>query len=95
MFAPKYRSRMIVGITLQFIQQFSGINAVIFFSGNIFKTVTDNNLSEVFNLTIVVGVLLTLTSLVSGLVMKFLGRKQLLVYGDIGCIASLGALTIL
>ncbi len=39
LFAPKYRKAVLIGCMLFLFQQFSGINALIYFSSSVFKQV--------------------------------------------------------
>ena len=102
MFGPKYRKALFVGIALSWIQQFSGINAVIFYSNNIFKGSTDPtqpvapDVEETANLfTNILGVLNVLSAVTAGLIIDKAGRKSILLFGNFLCIVFLGILSYL
>ncbi|KAK6618642.1 hypothetical protein RUM43_013033 [Polyplax serrata] len=68
---------LFISLGLMFIQQLSGVNAVIFYTGDIFKTVnadSDPNVSS-----IIVGVVQVISTFISTLIVDRLGRKILLV----------------
>ena len=90
-FELKHRSvyvPFILVLFLMFFQQFSGINAAIFFAGTIFETANvkiNSNLITVF----AVGLVQVLATLVSVMLVDWRGRKQLLVVSSIGmCVSS-------
>lgn len=74
-----------ISMGLMFFQQMSGINAVIFYSGAIFKDA--NTGIEPTLATIIVGVMQVVATFVSTLVVDKLGRRILL-------LASIGVMTI-
>lgn len=90
-FELKHRSvyvPFILVLFLMFFQQFSGINAAIFFAGSIFKSanvsVPPNEITA-----IAVGLVQVLATLVSVMLVDWRGRKQLLVVSSIGmCVSS-------
>ena len=81
LFSSKYRNRMFIGISLCWVQQFSGINAVLFYSTKIFTgdksedeiDPFDDKMAKVF--TILIGVILIISSWLSGLFIDKYGRK--------------------
>lgn len=74
-----------ISLGLMFFQQMSGINAVIFYTGDIFKDA--NTGIEPTLATIIVGVMQVIATFVSTLVVDKLGRRILL-------LASIGVMTI-
>lgn len=76
LFSKKYMKSILISLGLMFFQQLSGINAVIFYTVDIFKmsgSAVDENLS-----TIIVGVVNFMATFVATLVIDFAGRKILL-----------------
>lgn len=65
---------------LMFFQQLSGINAVIFYTGDIFKAAEIEMDTEVA--TLLVGVMQVVATLVSSIVVERLGRRILLLLSD-------------
>lgn len=90
-FELKHRSvyvPFILVLFLMFFQQFSGINAAIFFAGTIFKT-AKVTLPPTIITVIAVGLVQVLATLVSVVLVDWRGRKQLLVVSSIGmCVSS-------
>ena len=78
----------ILVLFLMFFQQFSGINAAIFFAGTIFKQAKVTLLPDIITV-IAVGLVQVLATLVSVVLVDWRGRKQLLVVSSIGmCVSS-------
>lgn len=73
----KYKRPLLVGLMLIIAQQLSGINIVIFFSNKIFQKTSDS--SYIF--TLCVGLLNFLATLASMLLLRYLGKKILLLAG--------------
>jgi MFS transporter, SP family, galactose:H+ symporter len=90
-FSKRLRIPLIIGVGIFLIQQFSGINAIIYYSTDIFKEFFSN--SQATLATVGVGVVNTLATVLG---MRFLdrwGRKPLLYTGLIGtaiCLATVG-----
>jgi len=85
------RKGLVISVLLMFFQQFSGINAVIFFMNQIFEA---SKSLDPGLCTIVVGVVQVLMTLVSSLLIEKAGRKILLVFSSsvmTVCLAMLGA----
>lgn len=70
------RKALICGLGLMFFQQFSGINAVIFYTNDIFKS-AGSNISPVIA-TIVVGVVQSIATYISSVLVDKAGRRILL-----------------
>lgn len=70
------RMALICGLGLMFFQQFSGINAVIFYTNDIFHS-AGSNIPPVIA-TIVVGVVQTIATYISSLLVEKAGRRILL-----------------
>ena len=77
-----------ISLGLMFIQQFSGINAVMFYSVSIFKAAGSTINSNIC--TIILGVVNIIATIFSNAFIDRLGRKVLLYISAIGMIISLG-----
>lgn len=70
------KKAFLITFALMLFQQLSGVNAVIFFTANIFKAATDSIPAK--DASIIVGVMQVAATFVSALVIDRLGRKILL-----------------
>ena len=88
LFAPGLRTAMIVGVFLALFSQITGINAIIYYAPEIFKSVgfgTDSAMLQ----TVIIGLTNTLFTFVAiGLIDK-VGRRKLLLWGVTGMIICL------
>jgi SP family arabinose:H+ symporter-like MFS transporter len=77
----KSKSKMLrIGVILAVFQQFSGINAVIFYSFLIYKEIGLSVLeARIFNVSI--GLTYLLSSIFTIVILKYVGRKTSLLYG--------------
>ena len=77
--------RILTGLLLSFFQQVSGITAVLFFSNHIFISTSEGTEEEkemvAKKLTVGIGVLLMIASLMSGKLIDRFGRKTILALG--------------
>ncbi len=80
----------IIALALMFFQQFSGINAVMFYSNDIFED-SGTSLDSSYA-TIIVSGSMVLATICGSLVIDKLGRKILLLVSGIGHVLSLGVL---
>ncbi len=80
----------IIAIALMFFQQFSGINAVMFYSNDIFEE-SGSSLNPSYA-TIIVSSSMTLATIFGSSVIDKLGRKILLLVSGIGHVLSLGVM---
>ena len=88
LFMPKLRIPLFIGIGIFAIQQFSGINAIIYYSTDIFKSLFSD--SQATLATVGVGIVNSLATILG---MQFLdkwGRKPMLYTGLIGPAVCLG-----
>jgi sugar porter (SP) family MFS transporter len=88
LFMPKLRIPLFIGIGIFAIQQFSGINAIIYYSTDIFKSLFSD--SQATLATVGVGIVNSLATILG---MQFLdkwGRKPLLYTGLLGTAVCLG-----
>jgi SP family facilitated glucose transporter-like MFS transporter 1 len=87
----RFRKPLIIAITAQLAQQWSGINGVIQYSTNIFESFLGDQASLV---TVVVGLVNLLTTIASMLLLDRAGRRALLLPSQFG-MAALSALIVL
>jgi len=81
---PAVRPALIVGVGLFFLQQLSGINAVIYYAPDIFAHAGfDSGKTQIFA-TIGVGVVNVVTTVLAMFLIDRLGRRPLLVIGFLG-----------
>jgi len=73
--SAKYSKRLIIGVMVAVFQQLSGINAIIFFSNQIFPA------DEATQDTVILDALQIIATICAGLVIERFGRKSLLVAG--------------
>mmetsp|Transcript_5238 Transcript_5238/g.6216 ORF Transcript_5238/g.6216 Transcript_5238/m.6216 type:complete len:491 (+) Transcript_5238:21-1493(+) len=94
--SPRYRTAFAVGCLLALFQQLTGINAVIFYSNDIFtrgKQGYDSEHAAKIG-TMLVGVVNWATAMMAIPLLRFFGRKLLLIGGQIGMGVSLLLLAI-
>lgn len=78
---------LIIGFGLMFFQQLSGVNAIIFYAGEIFSSATGSDASWP---TIVVGAMQVIAVFVSTVIVDKLGRRLLLLISSVSmCITTL------
>ncbi len=88
LFAPGLRTAMIIGVFLALFSQITGINAIIYYAPEIFKSVgfgTDSALLQ----TVIIGVTNTVFTFVAIKYIDKLGRRKLLLIGVTGMIICL------
>ena len=83
LFSKRLRIPLFIGIGIFFIQQFSGINAIIYFSTDIFKNVFPNGNTAALA-TVGVGVINAASTFLAIMILDKFGRKQILYTGLIG-----------
>lgn len=88
LFGTGLRLALIVGIVLALFSQITGINAIIYFAPEIFKSVGDGVESS-FLQTIIIGVINTLFTFVALWLIDKTGRRKLLLWGVSGMILCL------
>lgn len=91
LFAPGLRTAMIIGVFLALFSQITGINAIIYYAPEIFKTAgfgTDSALMQ----TVVIGITNTLFTFVAIRYIDSVGRRKLLLGGVTGMIVCLMAI---
>lgn len=87
LFSRKYMPAVLISLGLMFFQQFSGINAVIFYAKTIFKdsgSTIDENLSSV-----IIGVVNFVSTFIATAIIDRLGRKILLYISSVSMIITL------
>ncbi len=94
LFEPGLRMAMIVGVTLALFSQITGINAIIYYAPEIFKSVGFGTESAMFQ-TVIIGVVNTIFTFVAIKYIDRVGRRTLLLWGVSGMIFCLGGIGIL
>jgi sugar porter (SP) family MFS transporter len=82
-----YRKLLFIGIALGIFQQFFGINVVMYYGPFIFEKAGFHSASSDILLTFYLGVVNTLLTIITGLIIDRFGRRKLLIMGSIiaGC----------
>lgn len=80
LFGKRYRMALTVGVILALFSQITGINAIIYFAPEIFKSV-GVGVESAFSQTILIGVINTLFTFVALWLIDKSGRKKLLLWG--------------
>ena len=81
---PSIRPALIVGVGLFFLQQLSGINAVIYYAPEIFNHAGFDSANTQMLATVGIGTVNVLTTIVAMFLIDRLGRRPLLVIGFLG-----------
>lgn len=94
LFAPGLRTAMIIGVFLALFSQITGINAIIYYAPEIFKSVgfgTDSAMLQ----TVIIGLTNVIFTFVAIKFIDKLGRRTLLLWGVAGmaiCLGGIGAM---
>lgn len=88
-FKPGLRKALIVGIILAIFSQITGINAIMYYAPEIFKSTGDGSSSALMQ-TVLVGVINLLSTFVAIKYVDKWGRKALLMVGSAGMFLFLG-----
>ncbi|PYI02459.1 sugar transporter [Aspergillus sclerotiicarbonarius CBS 121057] len=82
LFRPKYLKRTLVALAIPFFQQFSGINAFVYYAPTFFQALGQSN-----NMSLILSGLINVCQLVGGIpILIYLdrvGRRKLAIYGGI------------
>ncbi len=92
LFTSRLRPALIIGIILALFSQITGINAIIYYAPEIFKSVGFGAESALFQ-TVLIGAINTLFTFVALWLIDKAGRKTLLIWGLVGmiiCLFSVG-----
>jgi SP family arabinose:H+ symporter-like MFS transporter len=92
LFRPGLRTALIIGVILSIVSQVTGINAIMYYAPEIFKSTGDGSSSALLQ-TILVGVVNLLFTIVAIKYVDRAGRKGLLMAGSAGmaiCLAVIG-----
>jgi MFS transporter, SP family, galactose:H+ symporter len=90
---PEYRSPLIAAIAINFFQQLTGINAIIYFAPSIFELCGFKSASNAIFSAVLIGLVNVLSTLISIFLVDRKGRKPLLLVGLAGMILALVALS--
>jgi SP family arabinose:H+ symporter-like MFS transporter len=90
LFRPGLRRPLIIGVALAVLQQFAGINAIMYYAPRIFEK-SGAMASSAFSQTILVGLVNLIFTIVGMTLVDRAGRKKLLVAGAIGMTITLAA----
>lgn len=89
--APWVRPALIVGVGLAIIQQFSGINTILYYAPTILSNIGFGNIASLVG-TLGIGVINVLLTVVAVLLVDRVGRRPLLLVGTGGMTVMLGIL---
>ena len=89
LWSPTVRPALIVGMTLFFLQQLSGINAVIYYAPEIFAHAGFDSGKTQTLATVGIGTVNFLTTILAMYLIDALGRRPLLVLGFVGTAATM------
>ncbi|QHM73265.1 sugar porter family MFS transporter [Mixta intestinalis] len=89
LFAPRLRKALAIGFCVALFQQITGINAIFYYAPEIFKT-AGVNVSGAMSFTVLIGLTLVASTLVSMWIIDKVGRRTLLIFGSVGMAIALG-----
>jgi sugar porter (SP) family MFS transporter len=81
LFSKRLRPVLIIGLFLGVLQQFVGINTVMYYGPTIFANAGFNNASTQVLATLIMGVVNTVVSILAVIMVDILGRRSLLITG--------------
>ncbi len=90
LFSVSVMPALVVGVGLFFLQQLSGINAVIYFAPEVFREAGFDSGSTQILATVGLGIVNVLMTLVGMALIDRIGRRRLLVLGFLGTMIGLG-----
>ncbi len=93
LFAKEFRPVLLIGVFLVLAQQFTGINALIYFAPSIFQHANTVSSTTAIETTIAIGAINLLFTLLFLPLIDRLGRRQLLIFGLVGMLISLSLLS--
>lgn len=91
---PWLRNALIIGIGIMFVQQFVGINTVIYYSPEIFEKAGFGSVDDQLSATVIVGLVNVFFTIVSMFIIDKVGRRKLYFFGLTGITISLVALAL-
>ncbi|QKJ86032.1 Arabinose-proton symporter [Paramixta manurensis] len=89
LFAPRLRKSLVIGFCVALFQQITGINAIFYYAPEIFKT-AGVDAGGAMSFTVLIGLTLVISTLVSMWIIDKVGRRSLLIFGSIGMAMTLG-----
>lgn len=92
-FMKKYRFPLILAFLISFFNQFSGINAFLYYSPRIFEEAGLGQ-NVAFLSSVGIGIINLVFTFIGVLLIDLLGRKSLMYIGSIGYIISLGLVSV-
>ncbi|ALQ46845.1 sugar porter family MFS transporter [Raoultella ornithinolytica] len=94
LFTPRLRKALVVGFCVALFQQITGINAIFYYAPEIFKT-AGVDVSGAMSFTVLIGLVLVISTLVSMWIIDKVGRRSLLIFGSAGMAIALGCIGLL
>jgi SP family arabinose:H+ symporter-like MFS transporter len=91
LFQPGLRKAMAIGMMLAIFSQITGINSIIYYAPEIFKSAGFGT-SSAFMQTIIIGLIITLFTFIALVLIDKVGRRKLLLWGVSGMTISLFAI---
>ncbi|KAK9813801.1 hypothetical protein WJX73_010313 [Symbiochloris irregularis] len=87
LFKSQYRPQLIISLLFMLFQQFTGINAIIFYAPILFSSIGSSDTTSLIN-TVIIGAVNVLATLVAVFLVDRLGRKFLLIQGGVQMIIA-------
>ncbi len=94
LFQVRYRPHLVAALLINFFQQLSGINAVIYFAPSIFEMCGFKSATTAIFSAVLIGLVNFLSTIISIFLVDRAGRKPLLLVGLAGMVVSLIALAL-
>ncbi len=91
-FQKKYTKPILMAVTIAAFNQLSGINAVLYYTGLIFKMAGADRTSALLQ-SVIVGLTLLVFTLAALAAIDHFGRRKLMLIGSVGYILSLAAVS--